>query len=270
LRPGRLAVAVAAVVSPVLAATAADAIAIARISFVDELVEVQSPKGWRRLVEGAPLRVGDRLRTGELGKARIDFPWMTVAVSGSSCVSVPDSPVLAMVLEAGRVEQLSPGGEMIKLLTGEALIRGQGHLIVRRADGRTLISVLDGSFRVESRGKAIVLVSGEGTVVTAAAAPRAPIPLPSPPVALLPGNDPVYVGAGEPVTLQFVSTARAHHLEILALGSSQPVIERDLASGPISVTIPPPGTYRWRVSSRDAEGLEGRPSVEGWLAVVAK
>jgi hypothetical protein len=34
--------------------------------------------------------------------------------------------------------------------------------------------------------------------------------------------------------------------------------------------IPWEGTYRWRISSRDAQGLEGRPSEAGVICVVEK
>jgi len=39
---------------------------------------------------------------------------------------------------------------------------------------------------------------------------------------------------------------------------------------PYTLLIPWEGTFRWRVSSRDAQGLESRPSEEGLICVVEK
>jgi hypothetical protein len=244
---------------------------VARIAYVDDVVEVQpAGKGWSAVIEGAELRIGDKLRTGRRGVARIDFPWMSVALSGATQISVPASLVLAMVLEEGRVEQASPGGEMIKLVTAEATIRGEGRVAVRRERGRTLVSALAGGFRVEARGKTAALAAGEGTVVATGRAPRPPVALPPAPLGLDPGEDPLYVDLGKPVTLQFASEARAHHLQVLGIDGGQILIERDIATAPATLSIPWPGTFRWRVAARDAEGLEGLPSREGLIAVVAR
>jgi hypothetical protein len=251
-------------------AQAPSAIPIARIAYVDDLVEVQpAGKAWSKVPEGAQLRIGDKLRTGPRGTARIDFPWMSVAVAGASLVSVPASLVLATVLEEGRVEQTSPSGEMIKLLTAEARIRGEGKLAVRRERGRTLVSAFAGSFRIEAGGKVLSLSAGYGTIVEKGGA-RPPVELPQAPVELDPGDDPLYVAPNETITLRFSSPARAHHLQVLGIDSSQILIERDLASGPTTIAIPWQGTFRWRVAARDAAGLEGPPSREGLVAVVSK
>lgn len=247
------------------------AIAVARIAYVDDVVEVQpAGKGWRRVLEGAELRTGDRLRTGRRGVVRIDFPWMSVALSGGTQISVPASLVLATVLEEGRVEQASPRGEMIKLVTAEATIRGEGRVAVRRERGRTLVSALAGSFRVEGGGKTAALAPGEGTLVAAGRAPRPPVALPPAPVGLDPGDDPLYVGLGKPVTLRFVSAAKAHRLQVLGLDGGQVLIEEEIATAPATLSIPWLGTFRWRVAARDPDGLEGLPSRDGLIAVVSK
>jgi hypothetical protein len=195
---------------------------------------------------------------------------MSVAVASASQVSVPASLVLATVLEEGRVEQTSPSGEMIKLLTAEARIRGEGKVAVRRERGRTLVSALSGSFRVEAGGKLVVLSAGFGTIVVKGGVARPPVELPAVPVDLDPGDDPLYVSPNEPITLRFASAAKAHHLQVLGIDSSQILIERDLARAPGTIAIPWQGTFRWRVAARDAEGLEGPPSREGLVVVVSK
>lgn len=246
-------------------------IAIAKIAYVDDLVERQARgEGWARVTEGMELRIGDRLRTGRRGSARIDFPWMSVALAGSSQLSVPASLVLSTVLEEGRVEQTAPRGEMIKLVTAEARIRGEGRVVVRRENGRTLVSALAGSFRIDGAGKPVSLASGQGTIVAAGRAPLPPVPLAPAPTALDPGDDPLYVLPSEPVTMRFMSTATAHHVEVVTIDSNEVLLQRELGTGPATVVIPWEGTFRWRVSARDKDGLEGLPSKEGLIAVVAK
>lgn len=248
------------------------AIAIARISYVDDLVEVRRPgqASWGRVDIGAELRIGDRLRTGPRGTVRIDFPWMAVALAGSSELSVPPSLVLATVLEEGRVEQSSPTREIVKLLTAEARVRGEGRATVRREQGRTLVSTLQGSFSVEAAGQIVTVGAGEGTLVVAGSPPAPARALPAAPRGLDPGDDPLYVLPGEPVTLRFESAAKAHHLQVLGVDSTEVLLERDIAGSPATVVIPWEGTFRWRVSARDADGLEGLPSREGLIAVVAR
>lgn len=246
-------------------------IAIAKIAYVDDLVERQARgEGWVHVTEGMELRIGDRLRTGRRGSARIDFPWMSVALAGSSQLSVPSSLVLSTVLEEGRVEQTAPRGEIIKLVTTEARIRGEGRVVVRRENGRTLVSAVAGAFRIEGAGKPVSLASGQGTIVATGRTPSAPVPLTPAPTALDPGDDPLYVLPNQPVTLRFASSARSHHVEITTIDSNQVLLQRELSTGPASVVIPWEGTFRWRVSARDKDGLEGLPSREGLIAVVAR
>jgi archaellum component FlaF (FlaF/FlaG flagellin family) len=178
--------------------------------------------------------------------------------------------VLATVLDDGRVEQSAQAGDIIKLLTAEARIRGEGRVVVRRQRGTTLVSAQSGSFRVEGNGKTVTLAAGEGTRVEPGSAPTPPEALLPAPIALEPGDDPRYVLPGETVSVRFNSSAGSHHLQVLGVDSSQVLIERDIAGSPATLAIPWPGTFRWRVAARDAHGLEGLPSREGLIAVVAK
>lgn len=246
-------------------------IPIARLAYVDGLVELQSGKGtWTRALEGGDLRIGDRLRTGEAGSARVDFPWMSVALSGGSVLAVSDSLVLATVLEEGRVEQSAPSGDLIKLIAGPARIRGEGKVVVRREGNTTFVSALAGRFRVASGDSFVSVSAGEGTIVKGNAAPQPTRPLAAAPSDLEPGDDPRYAVPNEAITLRFHSTARLHHVQILGIESTQALIERDVQGTEVTLAIPWPGTFRWRVAARDRDGLEGLFSREGLIAVVEK
>ncbi len=261
----------AALTAGVASAAKPAPIPIARVAYVDGLVELQSGKSaWTRVAEGGELRIGDRLRTGEAGSARVDFPWMSVALSGASTLAVPDSLVLATVLEEGRLEQSAPSGDLIKLIAGPARIRGEGKVVVRREGNATFVSALAGRFRVESAGSFVSVTGGEGTIVRGNATPQPPRPLAAAPSDLDPGDDPRYTLPTESLTLRFRSTARHHHVQILGIESTQALIERDVQGIEVTLAIPWPGTFRWRVAARDGDGLEGLYSREGLIAVVEK
>ena len=57
-------------------------------------------------------------------------------------------------------------------------------------------------------------------------------------------------------------------MEILALQKDEVLMARDVGAPPLALEIPWLGTYRWRVSARDARGVEGRPSAEGLICSV--
>lgn len=243
---------------------------LARLTLVEQQVEQKdAAAAWRQAVEGQPLRIGEQLRTGPAGLARLEMPWMSLTVSPGSAVSFPDEFILSAVLESGRAVVDSKARDALKVVTSEARVRGTGRAVVRREDARTLVSCLGGRFLVEGSGQGVWLESGYGTVVGSGAGPSAPRRTPEPPVAgsLLPGPDPVYAKRGETVELQWKGDAPAFQVEILPVGSEQVLIQRDVGSPPARIPIPWSGAFRWRVASRDARGLEGRPSSDGQIAV---
>ena len=54
---------------------------------------------------------------------------------------------------------------------------------------------------------------------------------------------------------------------MLPVGSDVVLMKRDVAAAPLHVEVPWQGAFRWRVSARDARGVEGAPSDEGLIAV---
>lgn len=213
------------------------------------------------------MRLGDGLRTAADALARLELPWMAMTVSSASAVRFPDEYLLSAVLEQGRVQVRTEKNEILKLVTGEAEVRGQGWAVVRR-DGRvTLVTSLAGRFLVESAGQTVVLLPGAGTVVHHGKPPLPPVALPAPPEGLSPGSDPLYVERGEPVSLSWTSKGGAHQVEVLPIGSEHVLIQQDVGRPPWRLTIPWPGAFRWRVATRDQRGLEGVPSADGLICV---
>src|SRR6185295_15523589 len=96
------------------------------------------------------------------GAARLEFPFMGLTVGPDSELGIPAGMVLSIALVRGRVELGSERGEIIKLTTPEIELRGQGRVVVRRADDTTLVVVISGSFRVLARRKTITVTRGQG------------------------------------------------------------------------------------------------------------
>lgn len=248
-----------------------EGVPVARLTFVERLVEQAADAGkWRKAKEGVPFRTGERLRTAPDAVARIDFPWMSVTLGPASVVTIPNTYVLSTVLEQGRVQLNADGRDILKLRTADAEVRGRGRVVVRREREATLVMSVAGRFVVEGAGKTVALAEGKGTIVPAGREPLPPVDLAAPPEGLWPGLDPVFVGAGNPVALTWKPGGTSHYVELLPVGSDVVLIQRDVGRPPWRLEIPWTGAFRWRVSARDARGLEGRPSADGMICVVEK
>ena len=94
------------------------------------------------------------------------------------------------------------------------------------------------------------------------------MPLPDPPEALVPGDDPRYAVPGETVALAWRSSAETHHLEVLGVDSDEPLVSRDVGALSAELAMRWPGTFRWRVTALAANGLESLPSREGLITLV--
>lgn len=251
------------------AASAAAQTAFGTLSFVENEVEARGPEGWKRAVEESGFDIGQLLRTGPDGMARLQLPWMAVTVSPDSVVRLPDEFILSIALDDGRAVLESAEREALKLVTPEGEVRGIGRAVVRRAAGRTVVSCLSGRFQVEAGGRGVTLEAGRGTIVTAGRGPSPAEETPAPPLAegLWPGADPVYAERGEAVDLEWQADADTFHIEVLPVGRDYVLLQRDVGRPPVQVRLPWGGAFRWRVASLDDRGLEGVPSAEGLICI---
>lgn len=245
------------------------ALTLARVSLVERNVELEK-KGakWQSAVEGGPLDIGEALRTGPDAVARLELPWMALTLSPGSTLRFPDAFLLQATLESGRALVEAPGLDALKIVTGEAEVRGQGRAVVRRQGSTTLVTCLAGRFFVEGSGRVVTLTAGRGSVVNAGGAPGAAQAVPeAPSEGLWPAQDPAYVGPAEPLELRWKGDAPGYQLEVLPMGSDVVLLQRDVQASPARIEVPWEGAFRWRVSARDARGLEGVPSADGLIAV---
>jgi hypothetical protein len=248
---------------------AAAGVPVARFAYLSDTVESADLSGrWHQASEGGQFATGDRVRTGQTGLVRLEFPWMSLTAGPSSTVSIPAERVLSTVLDQGRVETASEGEDIVKLRTPEAEVRGQGRAVVRRTNGTTWVMAQEGTFRVASKDKTVMVKAGQGARVRAGKAPDAPVAQPEAPADLWPAADPFYVQSGQAVALRWGGTAPLYRLEILGLDSDEVLLAREQPERQLSLVIPWLGTFRWRVYALDREGLEGRPSAEGLVCVV--
>jgi hypothetical protein len=261
----RFAAGALALAVPAVAATA-PLPPMARLTYVERTVEHRTSGLWRAAREGEAVRIGEQVRTADGAMLHLDFPWMAVTLSPSSTLEFPDAPLLQGLLTQGRVALRAERREILKLVTSEAEVRGQGRVVVRRLNKDTLVSNLSGRFSVEGGASVVTVPAGQGAVVHAGQAPTL-TPLPPPPGGLVPGADPAYVPEGSPIHLQWNGQAASYHVEVLAIGSETVLVERDVDGPGVDLAIRWPGAFRWRVSSRDARGLEGPPSPDGFFCV---
>jgi hypothetical protein len=247
---------------------AAAGVVVAQAALVESVVEVRAPEGdWTRLPEGGRVRTGDRLRTDANSVARVEFPWMSVALGPSSELTVGAGRVLGLRLEAGRVELASGRDDIVKLDTAEARVRGRGQVVVRREGTSTHVSLWHGEARVSSRRGTAELGAGFGCRVDGRGVCR-PAALPPAPVAPRPGSDPVYVAAGQPLTLAWTGDAPAYQVQVLSFDEEVVLAQRGVSRPSLDIAVPWPGLYRFRASARGADGLESRPSLEGLFQVM--
>jgi hypothetical protein len=266
-RPPRAALLAAGALLVSGATTAAPA-PLARLAYVENGVEAGAG-GWEPAVEGAPFDVGQGLRTGPEGVARLELPWMVVSVGPDSELRFPDEHLLSVVFERGRLVLEAATHETLKLVTAEGEVRGRGRVIVRRDQGRTVVTCVEGDFEVQARGQGVSLAPGRGTLVRSGHPPTAAVATPPPPreESLWPGRDPVYTARNEPLSLVWQAGAPAYHLEVLPVGADYVLLQRDVGPPPVPLRLPWGGAFRWRVAARDEQGLEGVPSAPGLICV---
>lgn len=244
---------------------------VARATLVLGKVEhalVRQP--WRDVRENDRLVTGDRVRTAPGAQARLDFPWTSVALGGSSEFAIAASRVLSTLLENGRVEVISDQAGMIKLLTPEARVEGAGRVVVRRDAGGTWVMGFEGAQTVRARGTSVRIAEGEGTRVERGQAPQPARPLPAAPVAQGPLSDPVYVKQGTPARVAWQGDAARYRVEILSLDGRDVLTAAEARTSPADVVVPWLGTFQWRVRALDVAGFEGVPSHSGLLCIVEK
>jgi hypothetical protein len=112
-----------------------------------------------------------------------------------------------------------------------------------------------------------VVSAGKGALARAGQGPQGPYDLPSAPGGLVPGADPVYVAAGEPVALRWEPRGAAYSVEVMPVGGDTVLAQRDAGGPSVSLPLAWPGAFRWRVAARDERGLEGLPSGDGQIVV---
>ncbi len=242
---------------------------IGRVSVAGGGVEGSTDgRQWKVVTDGTLLRTGDRIRCDATSLARFDIGWAKLTLGPDSEITIPASKAISIRLEAGRLEQISEGSDIVKMRTEETLVQGKGHVVMRRQGELTTVSARLGRFRVEGGRQSVRLEPGFGTAVRRGQAPLSPRHLTAPPEKLVPASDPMYVDRNQPIQLEWVSDAKAYEVELITVGSDTAVLQVAAGPPPVTLTVPWPGTYRWRVAARDEVGIEGQPSRSGLICVL--
>jgi hypothetical protein len=244
---------------------------VASVRILDGTLQRGRGLAWRDADRDFRISPGESLRTSADGAALLTFPWMQILVGGDAVVGLTPSTVLSVTLERGRVQERATAGDILKVVTAEGEVRGRGDVVVTRSDvkAETRVSALSGWFRVRSPRGMVSLDAGQGAIVTAAGTPEI-VDLPAPPTGLDPGSDPRYVEQGRSARLGWTGSAPRYRAQVLSLSGDETVLSREVEGTSLEVPGRWLGTFRWRVSSIDARGVEGPPSVPGLFCVVEK
>jgi hypothetical protein len=244
---------------------------VASVRILDGTLQRGDGKSWKTADREFRIAPGESLRTSRDGAALLTFPWMHIVVADDTVVRLTPSAVLSATLERGRIQEQATTGDILKVITEEAEVRGRGDVVIIRTDtpARTRVSALRGWFRVKSARGSLSLDGGQAAVINAEGAPVM-VELPPAPTGLVPGNDPVYVPQGRSTRLSWNGSAPRYRLQVLSLDGGEVVLSREVVGTSVEVPGRELGTFRWRVSAVDTGGVEGAPSAPGLICVVEK
>ena len=244
---------------------------VALVRILDGTLQRGDGKSWRSADREFRIAPGESLRTSGGGAALLTFPWMHIVVADDTVVGLTPSSVLSATLERGRIQEQATAGDILKVITGEAEVRGRGDVVVIRSvsPAQTLVSALRGWFRIKSAHGSLSLEGGQAALITTDGAPEM-VELPPAPTGLSPGTDPVYVPQGGRARLSWNGAAPRYRVQVLSLDGDEVLLSREVEGTSIEVPGRWLGTFRWRVSAVGDHGVEGAPSAPGLICVVEK
>jgi hypothetical protein len=244
---------------------------VASVRILDGTLQRGDGRSWKSADREFRIAPGESLRTSGDGAALLTFPWMQIVVADDTVVGLTPSSVLSATLDRGRIQEQSAAGDILKVVTPEAEVRGRGDVVVIRSDSpaQTRVSALRGWFRVKSRHGSLSLDGGQAAVVSADGE-AVLVEQPTPPTGLSPGSDPLYVVQGRIAPLAWKGSARRYRVQVLSLDGSEIVLSREVEGTSLDVPGRGLGTYRWQASAIDDRGVEGAPSAPGLICVVEK
>jgi hypothetical protein len=244
---------------------------VASVRILDGTVERGPGPSWKSAAREFRIAPGEVLRTSRDGAALLTFPWMHIVVADDTIVGLTPSTVLSATLARGRIQEQATAGDILKVVTAEAEVRGRGDVVVIRSESPPLtrVSALRGWFRVKSPRGTLSLDGGQAAVIAPAGAPEL-VELPAAPTGLNPGSDPAYVVQGRAQRLAWNGSAPRYRVQVVSLEGDEFVLSREVAASSVEVPGRWLGTFRWRVSALDERGVEGAPSAPGLICVVEK
>jgi hypothetical protein len=244
---------------------------VASVRILDGTLQRGDGKSWKSADREFRIAPGESLRTSSDGAALLTFPWMHIVVADDTVVGLTPSAVLSATLERGRIQEQATAGDILKVVTAEAEVRGRGDVVVIRSvsPAQTRVSALRGWFRIKTAHGSLSLDGGQAAVIGADGPPEL-VELPPAPTGLSPGTDPVYVPQGHSARLSWNGSARRYRVQVLSLDGDEVLLSREVEDTSIEVPGRWLGTFRWRVSAVGDRGVEGAPSTPGLICVVEK
>jgi hypothetical protein len=189
----------------------------------------------------------------------------------SGVLEIKSGKVQTRSLAAARRDDMSyrtPNSEIAVARRGE---EGAGYDLLIDAGGDDKLSVLSGTAAVKAQGASVSVPEEFGTRVKAGQAPEPPRPLP--PAPRLAGGPSGFFRAdlfeGLPFSWSASTGAASYRLVVARDPGFVSVVHDETLGGTSGLvrSLPAGAALSWRVSALDADGLEGRPSAPGTLAL---
>jgi hypothetical protein len=125
------------------------------------------------------------------------------------------------------------------------------------SDGETAVSVTRGEALVKAAGEGTRVRTGQRLEVRRGERPKRKKSILAAPAKLLPKEGEAVATADVPLSWERVRGARSYHLVVEPEGGGTPAYDGKAERTSFVVKLPA-GSWRWRVSALDPDGLEGR------------
>jgi hypothetical protein len=252
----------------------------AEILVAHRRVELSLDEGenWVAVKAGDPVPVGGVLRTAPDARAEVKLAdGSIIQIKQSSQLAIVEfqhdrrngkrNSRLRVVLGSilGRIEPETVEASEFKIDTGEASVAIRGTGLQVNTEGKTSrLSVYDGRTAMEAGGKQVDVPEHFGTLSKGGRPPESPVKLLDPPTDLTPAaalhrtanQQPVF--SWKPLRSRRAGTYRLEIAQDLAFNLL--VQDHVAEQPPIQAGILSDGTYYWRMSAIDKDGLEGDTS----------
>jgi hypothetical protein len=189
-------------------------------------------------------------------------------------LQIESGRVETRTLDAARRDDMSFRTQNSAVTVGRKADEHGGYDLVIDAGADDKLSVLTGTAAVSAQGETVGVPENFGTMVKKGQKPQPPRPLPSAPILVAAdGGEFFRADEYEGVPLEWLPSSGAASYRIVVspdAAFTRVLQEQGTGKPPAYARGLKAGTYHWRASATDDDGLESRPSAEQSFTIAAK